>query len=74
MLAPQIVMSLGRALRSHPATNMRVSVTPVKTEVMMPITSTTAKPFTGPEPKANSATPEMTLVRFASQIARLASL
>jgi hypothetical protein len=46
----------------------------VKTEVMMPITSTTAKPFTGPEPKANNATPEMTLVRFASQIARLASL
>jgi hypothetical protein len=32
-------------------TNIRVTVTAVKTEVAIPIIITTAKPFTGPEPK-----------------------
>ena len=49
-------------------------VTAVKTEVQMPITSTTAKPFTGPEPKKNISAAAMTLVMLASKMARLASL
>lgn len=45
-----ITSSFGR-LRSQMETNIRVTVTAVKTEVTMPIISTTAKPRTGPEPK-----------------------
>ena len=65
---------LGPATPDQTATIIRVTVTAVKTEVMMPMTSTTAKPLTGPEPKENISTPAMTLVMFASKIARLASL
>ncbi len=43
--------SLGRARRTQSATSMRVTLTAVNTEVMMPISSTTAKPRIGPEPK-----------------------
>jgi hypothetical protein len=45
-----ILSSVGR-LRSQIETNIRVTVTAVKTEVAIPIIMTTAKPFTGPEPK-----------------------
>ena len=41
----------GGARRIHSATSMRVKLTAVNTEVTMPISSTTAKPRTGPEPK-----------------------
>ena len=64
---------LGRALRSHRATNMRVMVTAVNTDVTMPIVSTTAKPLIGPEPNTNISAAAMTLVMLASKIARLAS-
>ena len=37
---------------------MRVKVTAVNTDVAMPISSTTAKPFTGPEPSSSMMTPD----------------
>jgi hypothetical protein len=54
---------------------MRVKVTAVNTEVAMPISSTTAKPLTGPEPNSeHDCTAAMALVTFASKMVRLASL
>ena len=50
-LSRHIRSSRGRALRSHSATIIRVTLTAVNTDVTMPIISTTAKPRIGPEPK-----------------------
>ena len=44
-------ISLGRARRTHKATIIGVRFTAVNTDVMMPISSTSAKPRIGPEPK-----------------------
>ena len=43
-----------------------LTVTAVNTEVMMPTHRTRAKPRIGPEPSANSATPEIRWVTLAS--------
>ena len=47
---------------------MRVSVTAVMTVVRMPRMKTTAKPRTGPEPSANSATAAISMVTLESMI------
>ncbi len=69
-----MLIVFGLARRSQPATSIRVKVTAVNTLVAMPISSTTAKPFTGPEPSTSMMTPEIACVTFASKIVRLASL
>ena len=58
-------MVLGFSRRNHSATSIRVKVTAVNTLVTMPISSTTAKPFTGPEPSTSMMTPEIAWVTFA---------
>ena len=52
----------------------RVKFTAVKTEVMIPISSTIAKPRIGPEPKYHISAAAMTLVILASKMAVEASL
>ena len=69
-----MLMSVGRFLRSHSATIIRVKTAAVNTDVAMPISSTTAKPYTGPEPSTSMMKPEIACVTFASKMVRLASL
>ncbi len=52
-------ISVGRFRRIQPATSMRVNSTAVNTLVAMPISSTTAKPFTGPEPSSSMMSPDI---------------
>ena len=44
----------------------RLGYTHLNTDVIRPITSTTANPRIGPEPNQNSSTPAIKLVMFAS--------
>ena len=69
-----MVIAFGRWRRSQNDTNMRVTVTAVKTLVAMPMVRTTAKPLIGPEPSQNMMIAAMMLVTFASQIVRFACL
>ena len=50
LIDDQIGTTLGRHQRTHSATISRVKVNAVKTVVMMPMPSVTAKPRTGPVP------------------------
>jgi hypothetical protein len=59
---------------THSETIIRVKFTAVNTEVMMPISSTTANPRIGPEPKYIISAAAMVLVMLASKIAVEASL
>jgi len=47
---------------------LRETITALKIEVAIPRHSTTANPFTGPEPNANSARPPISVVMFESRI------
>src|SRR5690625_2418968 len=49
-------------------TRARTPTTEENIEVNMPMQCTTAKPRTGPEPKASSTTPTIKLVRLESKI------
>ena len=49
-------------------TSPREKTTAENIEVRMPRQCTTAKPRTGPEPKASSATPAISVVTFESRI------
>ena len=46
----------------------RDTITALNIEVRMPRQCTTAKPRTGPEPKANSATPAISVVTLESRM------
>src|SRR5690625_468825 len=52
----------------HRLTNARTPMTDENIEVKMPIQCTTAKPRTGPEPKASNTMPTIKLVRFESKM------
>ena len=61
--------SRGRLRLTHSATIIRVKLTAVNTDVMMPIISTTANPRIGPEPKYHISEAAITLVMLASKMA-----
>src|SRR5690625_452903 len=52
----------------HKLTKARTPTTEENMEVKMPIQCTTAKPRTGPEPKASNTMPTIKLVRFESKM------
>src|SRR5690625_5583261 len=52
----------------HRLTNARTPMTDENIEVKIPIQCTTAKPRTGPEPKASNTIPTIRLVRLESKI------
>ena len=51
---------------------MRVKMVALNIEVMRPSVSVVAKPRIGPEPKPNSSTPPINVVRLASTMADMA--
>ena len=52
----------------HRFTRPRENITAENIEVRMPRQCTTAKPRTGPEPKASSARPAISVVTFESRM------
>ena len=69
MAAPQIGSSVGRRQRTQTDSSMRVKMVAVNRWVSRPSVSEVAKPRIGPEPKPNSRTPAISVVRLESMTA-----